>query len=309
MKALFQIDELSSLNKKTDTSLAIIKEGISLGNEIWITNPDKLTFFNNKASLFARKVIGKKLDLSDEHPYFLDYFNFFFIRQDPPFDMNYISNCYLLELHNNLNNKPFFINSPSGIKNFTEKIFPLYFYNLMPSTMVTSTESSFISMLNKFQTVIIKPLYCKGGEGIFKINLGDDCISKFKYVLDKYKAPLVVQEYLENVKHGDKRVLFINGSVAGVINRVPKSGEFKANLHLGGEARKIELTKKEKEICNILGPVFTSNNLFLVGIDLIDEKLTEINVTSPTGLTQVDELYGTRLKKKIWEELEGLIEL
>ena len=130
-----------------------------------------------------------------------------------------------------------------------------------------------------------------------------NCAISVVDLIKKYKAPVVVQEFIENIKLGDKRVIFVDGSPMGVVNRIPKSGAFKANLHLGGEAKKTELTSMEKKICSCLGPIFKKNKLFLVGIDLIDQKLTEINVTSPTGIKQIDELYETNLSSGIWEKL------
>ena len=302
------MDCFSELNIKSDTSIAIMLEGLRLGFEIWTANPNKLFFFDNKVSISASKVLNNNLDLSTEDDYYLEDFDFFFIRQDPPFDIRYITNCYLLEVHKSINKNPFFINDPSGIKNFTEKIFPLYFNKFMPTTMITSDEGRFMKMLEEFRTVVIKPLYCKGGEGIHKVNFNQKSkLSKFKDLIEKYSAPVVVQEFIENVKLGDKRVIFVDGSPMGVVNRIPKSGDFKANLHLGGEGKKTKLTSKERKICSYLGPIFKKNNLFLVGIDLIDEKLTEINVTSPTGIKQIDELYDTNLSYEIWNKLKKYI--
>ena len=308
MKALFQMDCFSELNIKSDTSIAIIDEGLKLGCEIWTANPNKLSFFDNKVSISAKKVLNNNLDLSKENDYCLEDFDFFFIRQDPPFDIRYITNCYLLELHKSSSKKPFFINDPSGIKNFTEKIFPLYFNKFMPPTIITSDEARFMKMLEEFGTVVIKPLYCKGGEGISKINLNNkSTFNKFKNLIMKYKTPVVVQEFIDKVTLGDKRVIFVDGLPMGVVNRIPKSGAFKANLHLGGKAKKTELTAVEKKICSVLGAVFKKNNLFLVGIDLIDQKLTEINVTSPTGIKQIDDLYDVNLSREIWKKLKRYI--
>ena len=239
---------------------------------------------------------------------FLENFDFFFIRQDPPFDMNYISNCYLLELHKKLNKKPFFINDPTGIKNFTEKIFPLYFHSFMPKTMVSSRFEDLKFMFKKHNSLVFKPLYCKGGEGIYKFSRKDkNALTTFQKLLSKYKSPVVVQEFIENVKYGDKRVILINGKVVGAVNRIPKSGAFKANLHLGGTASKTKLSEKEKNICKKLGSVLKANKLFFVGIDLIDQRLTEINVTSPTGIVQLEELYNINVSKLIWKELLSIV--
>ena len=174
----------------------------------------------------------------------------------------------------------------------------------MPSTIISSCIDVFKEALDKHESLIVKPLYNKGGEGIIKIDLKDSKASvKFKEVVKKYKSPVIIQEFLENVKLGDKRVFLIEGDPVGVINRIPKKGDFKANLHLGGEAKKTVLTDKEMEICRFLKSELIKNKLFMVGIDLISEKLTEINVTSPTGITQIDELYGFKLSEEILERI------
>ncbi len=308
INALFQIDSLSLLNLETDSSLDIIKEGLKLGVNVWITDPKDLTFYAGRIFYTACKVKNVSLKLYKPKKMFLENFDFFFIRQDPPFDMNYISNCYLLELHKKFNKKPFFINDPTGIKNFTEKIFPLYFHRLMPKTMVSWSVEALKFMFKKHDILVVKPLYCKGGEGIFKFSRNDKhAIPTFQELLSKYKSPVVIQEFIENVKYGDKRVILVNGKAVGAVNRIPRKGAFKANLHLGGTAGKTTLSKKENDICQKLASVLKANKLFFVGIDLIDQKLTEINVTSPTGLIQLKELYKINISKLIWEELFNIV--
>ena len=308
INALFQIDSLSLLNLETDSSLDIVKEGLKLGVNVWIADPKDLTFYAGRISNIARRVKDLSLKLYKPKKMFLEKFDFFFIRQDPPFDMNYISNCYLLELHKKLNKKPFFINDPTGIKNFTEKIFPLYFHSFMPKTMVSSRVEDLKFMFKKHNSLVFKPLYCKGGEGIYKFSREDKhAFTTFEKLLSKYKSPVVVQEFIENVKYGDKRVILINGKAVGAVNRIPKSGAFKANLHLGGTAGKTKLSEKEKNICKKLGSVLKANKLFFVGIDLIDQRLTEINVTSPTGIVQLKELYNINISKLIWVELLSIV--
>ncbi len=308
INALFQIDSLSLLNLETDSSLDIIKEGLKLGVNVWIADPKDLTFYAGRIFNIACRVKDLNLKLYKPKKIFLENFDFFFIRQDPPFDMNYISNCYLLELHKKLNKKPLFINDPSGIKNFTEKIFPLYFHSLMPKTMVSWRFEDLKFMFKKHNMLVVKPLYCKGGEGIHKFSRKDKhALTTFQKLLSKYKSPIVIQEFVENVKYGDKRVILINGKAVGAVNRIPKSGAFKANLHLGGTASKTELSEKEKNICKKLESVLKANKLFFVGIDLIDQRLTEINVTSPTGIVQLKELYNLNISKLIWEELLSIV--
>ena len=308
LNALFQIDILSSLNCETDSSLDIIKEGLNLGINIWITNPKDITFYAGRTSCIAFKVKDLSLKLYKPKKIFLENFDVFFIRQDPPFDMNYISNCYLLELHKKFHRKPYFVNDPTGIKNFTEKIFPLYFYSLMPQTMVSSRLEDLRFMLKKHNILVLKPLYCKGGEGIYKLSRKDKHVFEtFEKLLFKYKSPIVIQKFIENVKYGDKRVILINGKAVGAVNRIPQSGAFRANLHLGGTASKTKLSQKELDICKSLESILKANKLFFVGIDLIDERLTEINVTSPTGIVQLKKLYNLNISKLIWKELNYIV--
>lgn len=303
--ALFQMDPLENLNFDSDTTINLIKEAIDRNIDVWIGHPKNLSFSNENASIVAKKVINSNLHFGKSKILKLNEIDFYFIRQDPPFDMSYLTNCYLLELHKRFNKKPFFVNDPSGIKNFTEKIFPLYFYKLMPKSCVTEDEEIFLKMLHKYKRLVVKTLYNKGGEGVVKVSDENKkkAINEFLEIKKKYSVPVVVQEFLDGVIYGDKRVILIDGKPEGVINRIPKKGEFKANLHLGGEAKQTTLTKKEKKICMEIKKTLKKEKLFFVGIDLINEKLTEINVTSPTGIVQILNLSGIDLAKKLWQKL------
>ena len=303
--ALFQMDPLENLNFDSDTTINLIKEAIDRNIDVWIGHPKNLSFSNENASIVAKKVFNSNLNFGKSKILKLNEIDFYFIRQDPPFDMSYLTNCYLLELHKSFNKKPFFVNDPSGIKNFTEKIFPLYFYKLMPKSCVTEDEEIFLKMLHKYKRLVVKTLYNKGGEGVVKVSDENKkkAINEFVEIKKKYSVPVVVQEFLDGVIYGDKRVILIDGKPEGVINRIPKKGEFKANLHLGGEAKQTTLTKKEKKICMEIKKTLKKEKLFFVGIDLINEKLTEINVTSPTGIVQILNLSGIDLAKKLWQKL------
>ena len=303
--ALFQMDPLENLNFDSDTTINLIKEAIDRNIDVWIGHPKNLSFSNENASIVAKKVFNSNLNFGKSKILKLNEIDFYFIRQDPPFDMSYLTNCYLLELHKRFNKKPFFVNDPSGIKNFTEKIFPLYFYKLMPKSCVTEDEEIFLKMLHKYKRLVVKTLYNKGGEGVVKVSDENKkkAINEFAEIKKKYSVPVVVQEFLDGVIYGDKRVILIDGKPEGVINRIPKKGEFKANLHLGGEAKQTTLTKKEKKICMEIKKTLKKEKLFFVGIDLINEKLTEINVTSPTGIVQILNLSGIDLAKKLWQKL------
>ena len=303
--ALFQMDPLENLNFDSDTTINLIKEAIDRNIDVWIGHPKNLSFSNENASIVAKKVFNSNLNFGKSKILKLNEIDFYFIRQDPPFDMSYLTNCYLLELHKSFNKKPFFVNDPSGIKNFTEKIFPLYFYKLMPKSCVTEDEEIFLKMLHKYKRLVVKTLYNKGGEGVVKVSDENKkkAINEFAEIKKKYSVPVVVQEFLDGVIYGDKRVILIDGKPEGVINRIPKKGEFKANLHLGGQAKQTTLTKKEKKICMEIKKTLKREKLFFVGIDLINEKLTEINVTSPTGIVQILNLSGIDLAKKLWQKL------
>ena len=303
--ALFQMDPLENLNFDSDTTINLIKEAIDRNIDVWIGHPKNLSFSNKNASIVAKKVFNSNLNFGKSKILKLNEIDFYFIRQDPPFDMSYLTNCYLLELHKSFNKKPFFVNDPSGIKNFTEKIFPLYFYKLMPKSCITEDEEIFLKMLQKYKRLVVKTLYNKGGEGVVKVSDQNKkkAINEFLEIKKKYSVPVVVQEFLDGVIYGDKRVILIDGKPEGVINRIPKKGEFKANLHLGGEAKQTTLTKKEKKICMEIRKTLKKEKLFFVGIDLINEKLTEINVTSPTGIVQILNLSGIDLAKKLWQKL------
>ena len=300
------MDSFNKLNIKTDSTISIIKEALILGIEVCVSSPNDLTLMQNNAFVNFREVtfIKSKFSFGKQKNSSINKFDFFFIRQDPPFDLKYLTNCYLLELHQKFNKKPRFINDPGGIKNFTEKICPIYFNSLMPRTLVTSDEKIFKETLSKKKTLILKTLYNKGGEGVVKVEKNDkNSLSKFKKLISKYKVPVVIQDFVSKVSKGDKRVILIEGEPISLINRVPPKGLYKANLHLGGKAEVSKLTKKELEICKKLKPFLLNNNLFFVGIDLIDEKLTEINVTSPTGIVQIQELTGINLAKDLWRKL------
>ena len=305
LSAFFQMDRFEKLNAISDSTISIIKEAIKKNIEVWVGSPNDIRLSEKNVYAKGYKVLGSDLKLGRAEDFNIKKFNFFFIRQDPPFDLRYLTNCYILEIHKKFNNKPYFINDPNGIKNFTEKIFPLYFSELMPKTYLCEDEVFFLSLLKKHKNLVIKTLYNKGGEGVEKVSQSNTKIAVkcFNSLINYYSVPVVVQEFLEDVKLGDKRVILLEGSPVGVINRIPTKGEFKANLHLGGQAKRTSLTKKEKKICDVLKPILKKEGLFFVGIDLISEKLTEINVTSPTGIVQIKDIAEINIANMLLEKL------
>ena len=305
ISVLFQMDSFENLDFDTDTTLNLIQEALKINADVWVGYPKKLTYSDGKASITAQKIVSSDLSFGKPKNLKINEFDFYFIRQDPPFNMSYLTNCYLLELHKSFNKKPFFVNDPSGIKNFTEKIFPLFFSEHMPKSLVTEDEMIFLKMLRKHKYLVIKTLYNKGGEGVVKVSEANEkkAIVEFNNLKKQYSVPVVVQEFINEVVYGDKRVILIDGKAEGIINRIPKKGQFKANLHLGGEAKKSILTKKEKKICMAIKKTLKREKLFFVGIDIINEKLTEINVTSPTGIVQILEHSGINIARILWAKL------
>ena len=305
ISVLFQMDSFENLDFDTDTTLNLIQEALKINADVWVGYPKKLTYSDGKASITAQKIVSSDLSFGKPKNLKINEFDFYFIRQDPPFNMSYLTNCYLLELHKSFNKKPFFVNDPSGIKNFTEKIFPLFFSEHMPKSLVTEDEMIFLKMLRKHKYLVIKTLYNKGGEGVVKVSEANEkkAIVEFNNLKKQYSVPVVVQEFINEVVYGDKRVILIDGKAEGIINRIPKKGQFKANLHLGGEAKKSILTKKEKKICMAIKKTLKREKLFFVGIDIINEKLTEINVTSPTGIVQILEHSDINIARILWAKL------
>ena len=309
LNVLFQMDPLKRLNQDIDSTCKIAREAILRGHKVFFTEAKNVYFLINKVfvkcSYFQLKknnflVTGNKqisLDLCE--------FDIVFIRQDPPFNMDYISNTYIHDLRKLTTKAPLFINDPRGIRNFTEKLYPLHFNNIIPDTAITCDKDDILKLISNYKKVVLKPLYDRAGNGVTLINNDD------KYLLDKikkltkgFRERIVVQEFLKNVSKGDKRILLLNGNPLGAINRIPKKNTFKANLHLGAQAKKAVITKSDRKICEILKPSLIENGLFFVGLDVIDEKLTEINVTSPTGIHHLNILDKKKIEKKMWSVIE-----
>ena len=300
---------LEQVNKETDSTYLLALESLKRGYKSMYCNPTEVSINQNelivevsdlelKNSKIQIKYSSKKImSVSD--------FDVVLIRQDPPFNMEYITNSYLLSISNHKEaKKPLFINNPEGIRNFSEKIYPLYFKKFIPDTTISSRENIIAGFIKKNKKVVVKPLYEKGGDGIFMLDEKNKNIKKIiKKSTQNYTKPLIFQKYLSAVKKGDKRILLINGRPVGCVNRVPLKGSFIANLHLGSKAKKTSLTNKEIQICKELEPSLIKNGFFFVGIDIIDQKLTEINVTSPTGIKHINELSGLKIEEEFWDEV------
>ncbi len=306
MKFGFQLDPVHTLNCDTDSTLPMIYESQKRKNRNFIFSPNSLTFKKNKlyASVKEIKFKNSKLSsysISSEQILNLNSLNYIFIRQDPPYDMEYISSMHLLE---QLDSKTKLVNSPIGIRNAPEKILMLKFKDIIPPTLITRSVNEIDLFMNNFKKSVIKPLYGNGGQGIFLLDKKDknynQIIEKF---IDEENVPFIVQKFLPEVKKGDKRIILINGEPVAALKRIPKKNEFRSNIHVGGNTEAVRLSKNDRKICSIIKETLISEKLFFVGIDVIGNYLTEINVTSPTCIQEIKKLHKIDVAKIIFDKL------
>ena len=225
------------------------------------------------------------------------------MRQDPPFDMAYITATHLLE---RVHPETLVVNNPREVRNAPEKLFVTQFPEFMPPTLIANDREHILTFRNEHRDIIIKPLYGNGGAGVFHITPDNENLNALLEMFSEtYQEPLIIQKYLPDVRNGDKRIILIDGKVAGATNRIPALGEARSNMHVGGQPAKTKLTTKEYEICEAIGPELKSRGLIFVGIDVIGGMLTEINVTSPTGLQEINRFNDASLESDIWDAIES----
>jgi glutathione synthase len=225
------------------------------------------------------------------------------LRQDPPFDMSYITTTHLLE---HVHPKTLVVNDPASVRNAPEKLFVTHFDNVMPPTLISADPRALREFRDEHQDIILKPLFGNGGAGVFRLQPGDENFASLLEMFSKQsREPLIAQRYLPEVRMGDKRIILIDGKAVGAIDRVPAYGEARSNMHVGGQAVKASLTKRDQEICDIIGPDLARLGMIFVGIDVIGNWLTEINVTSPTGLQQINRFDGVCLEAQLWDAIEA----
>lgn len=311
MKIALQSDPIETFDINTDTSYSLaLYAQQNKGYDIWHYDPSEISYFKDKVSVYARSVSLDPLSISD-----IKYgpklrcdlendFNIILMRQDPPFDMHYIAVTHLLQ---RVSDKVRIINNPQAVREAPEKISVLDYADLMPETGIAFNFMQLEKLCQKIGDCIVKPLFGNGGEGIIRTSENDANQSSVLEVLMKAypRQPLMVQKYLPGVVKGDKRIILVDGNPVGALNRIPAKDEVRANLHVGGTPEIAELTKQEKHICQRLGPWLKSSGLYFCGIDVIDDKLTEINITSPTGIREIKKLGGTDIAKIFWNGLTG----
>ena len=307
MKVAVQMDHVSKLNIKGDTTLALCLEAQEREFKLYQYLPDNLTFVDGKLKVLVEelKLFDDNVDFFELGEPFVDDLNSFdtvLMRQEPPFDMHYITYTHLLD---HLDKRVRVINNPVSVRNSPEKLLVTHFIDLMPKTIISKNFSEIKEFSNKQSKVVLKPLYGKGGEGIILLEADEQMFDKkLEDFLSNEYEPIMVQEYLPIVKKGDKRIILINGEPVGCLNRVPAEGEFRSNLGVGGLPELSELSLRDIEICQRIRKTLIDYDLYFVGIDVIGDYLTEINVTCPTGVRQIKELGGPDIAKLFWDNIQ-----
>jgi glutathione synthase len=301
-----QMDPIDTIDITTDSTFILAIEAQARGYKLYHYLPQDLALTNGSIFANARPLkvnlkIGDHFQLGAQERLDLADVDVVLMRQDPPFDLSYITATHLLE---HIHPKTLVVNDPAQVRNAPEKLFITHFPDLMPPTLITSNKEQILEFRTEYQDIIIKPLFGNGGAGVFHIKQDDENLNSLLEMFDKlYREPIIAQRYEPAVRDGDKRIILIDGEPVGALNRVPAMGESRSNLHVGGTAKKTTITKREGEICKLIGPTLKKRGLIFVGIDIIGDYLTEINVTSPTCLQEINFFDGTRLESDIWDAI------
>ena len=307
LSVAIQMDPIEGINIDADSTFALALAAQARGHALWHYLPAHLSFAHGVVRAQARQLTVKRqrgdhAALGSYETLDLKTMDVILMRQDPPFDMAYITATHILE---HVHPKTLVVNDPAHVRNAPEKLFVTHFPDLMPPTLITSDRAEIDAFRAAHQHIIVKPLFGNGGAGVFHIGPDDENLgSLLEMFTARSREPVIVQRYLPEVRAGDKRIILVDGVAAGAVLRVPASGEARANLHVGGKAMKTTLTAREQEICNRIGPELSKRGLIFVGIDVIGDYLTEINVTSPTGLQEIGRFDGSNLAGLIWDAIE-----
>jgi glutathione synthase len=302
------MDHISTVRIAGDSTFAMCLEAQARGHELFHYTPDRLTMLGGAVSariepLTVRDVQGDHFALGAAARTDLSEMDVVLLRQDPPFDMNYITTTHLLE---RIHPKTLVVNDPAWVRNSPEKIFVTEFADLMPETMITKDIEEIWDFRREFGDIILKPIYGNGGAGVFHLRDGDRNLTSLMEMFGQLtREPIIVQRYLDDVRGGDKRIILIDGKPVGAINRVPDENDARSNMHVGGKALATEMTARELEICERIGPSLRERGFILVGIDVIGGLMTEINVTSPTGIREVKNFGGADIAALFWDAVEA----
>ncbi len=303
----FQMDPMESVDINADTTFAMALEAQQRGHGIFFYGPRELSYRHGRVVARARPMevqrqVGAHVRYGDAETLDLATLDVVMMRQDPPFNLAYISATHLLD---RIHPTTLVVNDPTSVRNAPEKLFVTQFAELMPPTLITYSIEEIRAFRRDQGDIIVKPLYGNGGAGVFLVRQGDSNLGSLVELFGQFlNEPLMVQRYIPEIKEGDKRIILIDGKPCGAVNRVPAQGETRANLHVGGRAEKSPLSKRDLEICEAIGPALEERGLLFVGIDVIGSYLTEINVTSPTGMQEIDRFDGINIAGQLWDVIE-----
>ncbi len=302
-----QMDPIETINIDADSTFVMALEAQRRGHGLYHYLPQHLSFRENRLIARARKLEvrrehGNHASLGEFHELDLAACDIVLMRQDPPFDMAYITATHLLE---HIHPQTLVVNDPAHVRNAPEKLFVTHFAELMPPTLITSDREPIEAFRAEHKDIIVKPLFGNGGAGVFHLKPDDENLfSLLEMFTQMYREPVIVQRYLPEIRQGDKRIILIDGEPVGAVLRMPAEGEARANFHAGGAARQTPLTSRDREICAAIGPALKQRGLIFVGIDVIGDYMTEINVTSPTGIQEINRLDNVRLEERLWDAIE-----
>jgi glutathione synthase len=303
-----QMDPIARINIRGDSTFALLLEAQKRGHGLSYYTPDRLSLRGEDLvapvqSLSVRDEFGDHFTLGEPKRTSIESFDVVLLRQDPPFDLAYITSTHFLQ---RIHPKTLIVNNPASVRNAPEKLFVMNFPQLMPPTVISRDLDEINAFRDEHGAVVMKPLHGHGGAAVFRVMPQDmNFGSLYDMFSVTFKEPWVIQRFLPEVKHGDKRIILVDGEFAGAVNRVPAADDLRSNMVRGGAAQATELSPREQEICKTLGPALREHGLLFVGIDVIDGYLTEINVTSPTGIRAVARLGGPDIAAKIWDVIEA----
>jgi glutathione synthase len=307
LKVAFQMDPIEAVDIDADSSFRLALEAQERGHALFVYQPYALAYEEGRVLATGRDVTlarrrGDHVSVGEARTVDLSGMDVVWLRQDPPFDMSYITTTHMLD---RLAPGTLVVNDPTWVRNWPEKLMVLDFPELTPPTLVTRDLGRLKAFRKRHGEVVVKPLYGNGGAGVFRLREGDGNLNSLHELFSGInREPLIMQKFLPAVEKGDKRIILVDGAAVGAINRVPAEGETRSNLHVGGRAEKVGLTERDREICAAIGPRLRERGQIFVGIDVIGDYLTEINVTSPTGLQELERFDGTNASATIWEAIE-----
>lgn len=308
LRVAIQMDPIETIDVTADSTFALALEAQRRGHTLYYYTPDRMRFLDGVLSapvqtLEVRAEQGRHADLGPAELRNLADMDVILLRQDPPFDMAYITTTHMLET---IHPSTLVVNDPAEVRNAPEKIYVTKYPDLMPPTLITGDPAAVRAFREEHEDIIVKPLYGNGGAGVFHLKPDDENLGSLLEMFgEQFREPLIVQRYLPEIRQGDKRIILVDGVPVGAVSRMPDEGEARANFHAGGAAQQTGLTDREQEICARIGPELKQRGQIFVGIDVIGDYLTEINVTSPTGIQEINRLSGTKIEADIWDAIES----